>query len=183
MDMLTTMKQQMQEATDHVKQDFSSVRTGRASATLVDTIPVHYYGSTVPLKQMASVTVPDPTSIVIQPWDRQAIGDVEQAIRNSDLGLSPVNEGLQLRIVLPPLTEERRQQLIKTIHQKAEAGKVALRTIRKETWEEVQKQVKAGELTEDDRYRYEEDLNKAIDEFNRHIDGLVEEKEKELRTI
>lgn len=183
MDIAQTMKQQMSEVLQHIKDDLSGVRTGRANAALVDSLLVQYYGSTLPLKQMASISVPEPTVIVIQPWDKQAIGDIEQTIRTSNLGLSPINEGTQIRLVLPPLTEERRTELIKAVHQKAEAGKVALRTIRKEVWEEVQKKVKSGELTEDDRYRYELDLNKIIDQFNRDIDQMVEQKETELRTI
>jgi ribosome recycling factor len=183
MDLMTQMKQNMQDVMEHIKTEFSSVRTGRANASLVDTLPVQYYGTTTPLKQMASITVPEPTVILIQPWDKQSIGDIEQALRISNLGLSPINEGSQIRLVLPPLTEERRDQLIKTIHQKAEAGKVALRNTRKETWDEVQKQVKAAELTEDDRYRYEEDLNKTIDSFNKEIDDLIMAKEKELQTV
>lgn len=183
MDIAQSMKQQMSEVMQHIKDDLSSIRTGRASATLVDSLAVQYYGSTMPLKQMASISVPEPTVILIQPWDKQAIGDVEQAIRNSNLGLSPINEGTQIRLVLPPLTEERRNDLIKAVHQKAEAGKVALRTVRKDTWDEVQKQVKSGDLTEDDRYRYEGDLNKIIDQFNREVDEVVEKKESELRTI
>jgi ribosome recycling factor len=182
-DTMHDMKRQMQEVLDHVKTEFGAVRTGRASASLVDLLPVQYYGTTMPLKQLASIAIPEPTIILIQPWDPQSINDIELAIRNSSLGLSPVNEGTQLRIVLPPLTEERRNELVKTVHQKAEAGKVALRNIRKEVWDLVQKQVKSGELTEDDRYSYEEDLNKTIEQFNREIEGLVAEKEKELRTI
>jgi ribosome recycling factor len=180
---MTNLKKQMDEVLEHVKTEFSTIRTGRANASLVDTLPVSYYGNVTPLKNMASITVPEPTMIVVMPWDRQSIGDIEQAIRNSDLNLSPVNEGTQLRLVLPALTEERRDQLVKTINQKAEAGKVALRNVRKETWEDVQKKVKAGELTEDDRYSYEEDLNKTIEGYNKQIDDLTAEKEKELKTI
>lgn len=180
---MISLKEKMNDVLEHVKQEFSTIRTGRANAALVDTLMVSYYGSTMPLKQMASILVPEPTVILIQPWDKQAIGDIEQSIRVSELGLSPVNEGTQIRLVLPPLTEERRQQLVKSIHQKAEAGKVALRNVRKETWDDIQKQVKAGDLTEDDRYRYEEDLNKTIDHFNKEIDVLVEGKEAELRTL
>ena len=183
MDIMSSLKQRMHEVLEHVQADFATIRTGRASASLVDTLPVQYYGQTTPLKQMASITVPEATVLLITPWDRQAIGDIEQAIRASDLGLTPTNEGTQLRLVLPALTEERRQQLVRAISQKAEAGKVALRNIRKEVWEDVQKQVKNGELTEDDRYAYEEDLNKVIDGFNKQIDEIVAAKEKELKTI
>ncbi len=182
-DTMTDLKKQMGEVIEHVKEELTGLRTGRANASLVDSLPVQYYGNSMPLKQMASITVPEPTMLVIQPWDKQAIGDIEQALRNSNLGLSPVNEGTQLRLSLPPLTEERRNQLIKALHEKAEAGKVALRNIRKDAWEAVQGQVKTGELTEDDKYRYEEDLNKTIDSYNKHIETLVEEKEKEIRTV
>ncbi len=182
-DVVPQMKQKMQEVMGHVKQEFSTVRTGRANASLVDTLPVLYYGNATPLKQMASISIPEPTVILITPWDRQSIGDIEQALRTSNLGISPINEGTQLRIVLPSLTEERREQLVKSVHQMAEAGKVTLRNVRKETWDDVQKQVKASELTEDDKYRYEEDLNRVIDGFNKEIDSLVEDKEKELKTI
>ncbi len=183
MDIMSNLKKQMDEVLEHVKTEFSTIRTGRANASLVDTLPVSYYGQTAPLKNMASITVPEPTMIVVQPWDRQAIGDIEQAIRASDLNLSPVNEGTQLRLILPALTEERRDQLVKSIHQKAEAGKVALRNVRQDAWTEVQKQVKSGDLTEDDRYAYEDDLNKVVAGFNKQIEDLTAEKEKELKTI
>lgn len=183
MDLITQMKHHMDDVVNHVKEDLTSLRTGRATSSLVDALPVQYYGNTTPLKRMASIMVPEPTVIVIQPWDKQAMGDIEQAIRNSSLGISPVNEGTQIRLVLPPLTEERRNQLIKSLHEKAEAGKVSLRNVRKDTWEEVQKQVKAGELTEDDKYRYEEDLNKIIDGYNKEIEKLCADKEQELKTI
>ena len=173
----------MDQAVGHLKEELATIRTGRANASLVDTLMVSYWGNLTPLKQMASVTVPDATSIVITPWDKQAMGDIEQAIRNSNLGLNPVNEGGQIRVVLPPLTEERRLEMVKTIHEKAETSKVALRTHRKEAWELVQKQVKSGELTEDDKYRYEEDLNKVIEGFNKQVDELVTQKEKEVKTI
>src|SRR5687768_2560193 len=120
-DTVVNMKHAMQEVIDHVKQELTSIRTGRATASLVDGLLVQYYGNTTPLKQMASINVPEPTMILIQPWDKQSIGDIEQAIRNSNLGLSPVNEGAQIRLTLPPLTEERRNQLIKALHEKAEA--------------------------------------------------------------
>lgn len=183
MDILSTLKSEMETAIGHLKEELGSIRTGRASASLVDTIMVSYYGNMTPLKQMASVTVPDATSIVITPWDKQALGDIEQAIRTSPLGLNPVNEGIQIRLVLPALTEERRNELVKVIRDKAEATKVALRNHRKDAWEAVQKQVKDGELTEDDKYRFEEDLNKLIDGFNRQADELTAEKEKEVKTV
>lgn len=182
-DISTSLKQEMNQAIDRLKEEMASIRTGRANASLVDTLMVPYYGNVTPLKQMASVTVPDATSIVIQPWDKQAVGDIEQAIRTSPLGLNPVNEGNQIRLVLPALNEERRNELVKVIHEKAEATKVALRTARAGAWEGVQKQVKAGELTEDDKYRYETDLNKIIEGYNKQVEDLVAEKEKEVKTV
>lgn len=183
MDISSQMKQAMTEVMTHLKEELGGIRTGRATASLVDSLMVQYYGNTVPLKQMASISVPDATTIVIQPWDKQSLGDIELALRNSNLGLSPVNEGTQIRLVLPPLTEERRTQLIKTLHEKAEASKVALRTVRKDTWDEVQRKVKSSELTEDDKYSYEQDLNKMIEGFNHEVVELVTTKEQELKTI
>jgi ribosome recycling factor len=182
-DIMSDTKKNMDSVVAHLKEELVAIRTGRANAALVDTLIVSYYGSTVPLKQMASVTVPDAASIVIQPWDKQSLGDIELAIRNSSLGLNPVNEGNQIRLVLPPLTEERRLELVKSIHEKAEAAKVALRTVRKDAWENVQKQVKAGDLTEDDRYSYEDDLNKVIEGYNKQIDEVIADKEKEVKTV
>lgn len=183
MDIIGDLKKNMDQVLVHLKDEFSTIRTGRASASLVDGLMVAYYGSMVPVKQMASVNVPDATTLVIQPWDKQSIGDIEQAIRISSLGLNPVNEGTQIRLVLPALTEERRNDLAKAINEKAEAAKVSLRTARKDAWELVQKQVKAGELTEDDRYSYEEDLNKVIDGYNKQVEEIVEAKVKEIKTV
>lgn len=164
-------------------EDFASVRTGRASSSLVDNIMVTYYGSTMPLKQTAQVTTPDSSLIVIQPWDKGALGDIELAVRNSELGLSPTNDGSVIRVALPPLTEERRNELIRNISKKGEEGRIALRNVRGEAWDQIKKMEKNSEITEDDRYRAEEELNKIIDEYNRKIESLIAEKEKELKTI
>ncbi len=182
-DKIGSVKRQMAEVVDHVKLEFGAIRTGRANVSLVDMIGVPYYGNTLPLKQMASISVPEPTVILIQPWDKQAIGDIEQALRLSELGLSPVNEGTQIRLVLPPLTTERRAGLVKLAHRQAEGGKVALRTVRKDVWDLIQKEAKASEITEDDRYRFEEELNRIIDDFNKQIDALVEAKTAEIEAI
>lgn len=179
----TKLKSEMERIISLVREEVAGLRTGRATATLVDSLPIPYYGSIVPLKQLASITVPEPTVILIQPWDKQATGDIEQAIRTSPLGLSPLNEGGQIRLVLPPLTAERRAQLVKTLHQKGEGGKVGLRAVRKAHWEKIQAMVKASTLTEDDKYRYEDELNKIIDHYNQKIDTLLEDKEKELRLV
>lgn len=163
--------------------ELAVVRTGRANPSLVDTILVSYYGALTPLKQMASVTAPDVGTIVIAPWDKQALADIETAIRASNLGMSPVNEGVQIRLTLPPLTQERRDELAKSVRRVGEAAKVAVRAIRKQAWDDVQRRVKGGELTEDDKYRWEQDLNKVIERYNRTIDAAVADKEKEVRTV
>lgn len=176
-------KPKMEQAVDHLKEDLKTIRTGRASSSLVDDVMVSYYGSTTPLKQVASVTTPDSNLISIAPWDKNILGDIELAIRNANLGFNPINDGHQVRIVLPPLTEERRKEFVKSVNQKAEVVRISLRNIRKEAWEKVQAGQKSGELTEDDKYRGEERLNKLIDEFNKQVDEIVKQKEKDIMTI
>lgn len=180
---LQEAKPKMQQVVGHLRDELKNIRTGRASASLVDDVMVQYYGSSTPLKQVASVTTPDANLISIQPWDKNVLGDVELAIRNANLGFNPINDGHQVRIVLPPLTEERRKEFVKSVHQKAEVARISLRNCRKEAWEKVQTAQKAGDLTEDDRYRGEEKLNKMIDDFNHEIDDTSKQKEKDIMSI
>lgn len=180
---IKVLEDKFDQVIDKLKEDFAGIRTGRASSGLVDNIMVTYYGSTVPLKQMAQVSTPDASLIVIQPWDKGALADVELAIRNSELGLSPTNDGSVVRVSLPPLTQERRDELVRNISKKGEEGRIALRNVRGEAWDKIKKMEKNAEITEDDRYNAEEDLNKRIDEYNKKIEVLVGEKEKEIRTI
>jgi len=177
------LRPQMEEATKRFEAEMGKIRTGRAQTSLVEDLPVSYYGTQTPIKQMASLTVPEANQILITPWDRQAVGDIEQAIRQANLGVNPSNDGQSIRLVLPALTEERRKELTKQLGTLAETTRVAMRTMRKEAWEEVQEKQKAGELTEDDRYRGEEELNKLIDEFNKKVEELCEAKEKELLSV
>jgi len=156
---IRTLKLKFDQIIDKLSEDFGTVRTGRASASLIENVMVTYYGSTVPLKQMASLSTPDASLIVVQPWDKGSLGDIELAIRNSNLGLSPTNDGAVVRVSLPPLTEERRNELVRTISKKGEEGRIALRNVRGETWETIKKMEKDGTLTEDDRYGAEEELN------------------------
>ncbi len=180
---LAGVKPKMSQAIDHLKEDLKTIRTGRASSGLVDDVMVGYYGNATPLKQVASVTTPDSNLISIQPWDKGVLGEIENAIRNANLGFNPINDGHQVRIVLPPLTEERRKEFVKSVSQKAEATRISLRNIRKEVWDKVQAGQKNGEITEDDRYRGEERLNRMIDDFNREVDEISKQKEKEIMTI
>jgi len=181
--LLDELKKKFDHITSRLSEDIATVRTGRASSSLVDNIPVTYYGSTMPLKQMAQITIPDSSSIAIQPWDKGALSDIELAISNSDLGLSPTNDGSFIRISLPPLTEERRNELIRNVSKKGEEGRIALRNVRGEIWDQIKKMEKNSQITQDDRYKAEEEINKIIDDYNRKIEAMIESKEKELKTI
>lgn len=180
---INKIKPQMNEVVDKLEDDLHTVRTGKASGSLIENIIVTYYGAPTPLKNMANISTPDAFLIVVQPWDQNSLGDIEAAIRNSDLGFGITNDGRVIRLTLPPLTEERRHEFIKLIHQKAESARIALRGLRQSAWEEVQKEKKSGDLTEDDLYDGEKDLNKLIDDRNDQIKDIIEAKEKELKTI
>ncbi len=177
------MKQKFEQVIEKIREDFKGIRTGRASSGLVENISVTYYGQTTPLKQMANITTPDAALIVIQPWDKNSLGDIELAIRNSDLNLSPTNDGNVVRISLPPMTEERRLELIRSISKKGEEARIALRNVRQDAWESIQKMQKEGSITEDDKYSAEEEINKIISEFNKKIEEALKEKESEIKSI
>ncbi|MCX6809892.1 MAG: ribosome recycling factor [Candidatus Berkelbacteria bacterium] len=180
---IKNLKVKFDQVIEKLKEDFVSIRTGRASTGLVENIMVSYYGTITPLKQMASLTTPDAAQIVVIPWDKNSIGDIELAIRNSDLGLSPVNDGKSVRIILPQMTQERREELTKNISRKSEEARVALRNVRGDAWDKIKKMEKDGLITEDDRYSAEEELNKVIDEHNKKIGEILEAKEKEIKAI
>ena len=180
---INKLRPKMDEVIGKLKEELMTIRTGRASTALVDNILVSYYGVQTPLKNMANVSTPDSTLISVQPWDANSINDIEAAIRNANLGFGITSDGRAVRISLPPLTEERRLEFIKMAHQKAEAARIALRNLREESWKEVQALEKSGDLTEDDRYRGEEMLNKEIADFNKKIQEQVEAKEKELKNF
>jgi ribosome recycling factor len=173
----------MQEVIDQFQESLKNLRTGRASAGLVESVKVNYYGTPTLLKQLASINIPSANSIVITPWDQNSLGDIELAIRNSDIGMSPVNDGKSVRLSLPPMTEERRNELVKNLHKIEEEAKIALRQVRQDAWDEIKKLEKDGKVTEDDRYRSEEELNKGITDFNKNIEAVTLQKEKELQSI
>jgi len=177
------IKPNMQEVLLHLEEGFRNIRTGRANPGIVESIKVSYYGTQTPLKQMASITIPDASSILITPWDGNALGDIENSIRNSDLGFNPVNDGKNIRIALPPLTEERRKEMSKLSEDMAEEARVGLRNIRQETWNEIKKMERDKKITEDDRYSAEDELNKLISDNNNKIEEMVDEKEKELMKV
>lgn len=173
----------MREALSRLADELKKIRTGRAHTSLVEDLRVSYYGSSMALREVATLSAPEPGLIQIKPFDRNSINDIETAIRNADLGLNPVNDGNFVRISLPPLTEERRSELAKNVKKTGDGAKVALRTIRGEAWDTVQRMVKSSELTEDDKYSGEKKLNDLIDKMNAEVDKIVSEKEKEVMSL
>ena len=173
----------MRKSIDAVNADFASVRAGRANASVLDRISVDYYGSPTPIQQVASIATPDPRSLLIQPWDASVLKGIEKAILASDLGINPQNDGRMIRLVFPPLTEERRKELVKQIHKYSETGKVAIRNIRRDAMEAFKKKQKASEITEDDLKVAEKDLQKLTDDMCKEVDALLEKKEKELMAV
>lgn len=180
---LAQLKPKMAEVVDKLEEELRTVRTGKASSSLIENVVISYYGAQTPLKSMANITAPDAFLLVVQPWDANALNDIVNGIESADLGLNTSNDGRVIRIALPPLTQERRQEFVKLIHQKAESARIALRNVRQSAWEEIQTEKKSGELTEDDLYSGEKDLNKLIEDANDKIKTAIEVKEKELKTI
>lgn len=177
------IKIEIEKIIQYFKTDIASVRTGRASPSLLENIEVDYYGSKTPLIQLASINIPEPKLIVIQPWDKNSVKEIEKAIRQSDLGLNPINEGSVIRLVIPAMTEERRIEMVKLLHQKAETTKMKIRNVREEEMKILKKQKDDSVISEDDFYRFQEELQKIVDEHNKIIKELSDEKEKEVMTI
>jgi ribosome recycling factor len=177
------LKDRMGKAIESLKREYSRLRTGRASISLLDGIRVSYYDTPTPLNQMASLAVPEPRLIVIQPWDKTAIEDIEKAILKSELGLTPINDGKVIRISIPPLTEERRKELVKVARKMSEENKVAIRNIRRDANEMLKDLKKEKEITEDDLYRSQEEVQKTTDQFISQVDEICTAKEKEILEI
>ncbi len=176
-------EEKMQKSVDSVAADFASVRAGRANAAVLDRIMVDYYGSPTPIQQIASIASPDPRTLVITPWDGSALKLIEKAIQNSDLGINPQNDGKNIRLSFPQLTEERRKDLVKQIRKYAEGGKVAVRNIRRDAMDNFKKQEKKSEITEDEMKQVEKDLQRMTDESCKKLDELLAKKEKELMAV
>ena len=173
----------MQKSIDSLEKDFSRLRTGRASTALVDNIRVEYYGTPTPLNQVASVSIPDSRTISISPWDRNAFSNIEKAIMKSDLGLTPINDGRAIRINIPPLTEERRKDLVKMAKKYTEEAKVAIRNVRRDVNEALKKMQAAKEISEDDLHKAQDEVQKTTDNFVKKADTVLAEKEKEIMEI
>ncbi len=182
-EVLNDLKIEMQKALDFMKKDFQRVRTGRASISLLDGIRVNYYGTPTPLNQVASLSVPESRLIVIQPWDSTMVEEIEKAIQKSELALNPMNDGKMIRIPIPPLTEERRKELVRLVKKMAEEGRIDLRNKRRDSIEILRDMKKEKEIGEDVLYRYQEEVQKITDNFVAKVDEQLTAKEKEILEI
>ncbi|GHV06269.1 ribosome-recycling factor [Spirochaetia bacterium] len=176
-------EERMKKTVASLKDGFASLRTGRASASLFDKIKVDYYGDKSPLNQVANISIPEARLIVIQPWDKALIGEIEKAIRSSELSLNPSNDGKVIRISIPPLTEERRKELVKLAKNQAEQSRVSVRNIRRDGNDELKKLLKDASITEDDETKASDELQKLTDSYISKVNQVLDEKEKEIMEI
>ena len=179
----TETEEKMKKAVEAVQKELASIRTGRATTALLDGIRVEYYGNAVPLNQVASVSAPEPKLLVIQPWEKKMIEEISRAIMKSDLGLNPTSDGNVIRLGIPPLTEERRKDLVKLIKKLAEEGKISIRNIRREANEALDKAEKKKEISEDDNRKSQERIQKLTDRYIEAIDKVVKVKEVEIMEV
>jgi ribosome recycling factor len=180
---LKDASEKMDKAIAVLKEELTGVRTGRATPASLQRIVVDYYGTQVPIQQLASFSVPEPRTLLVQPFDKNSIGAMEKAIQSSDLGITPSNDGNVIRLSFPPLTEERRKELIKVVHHRGEEGRVAVRNIRRHSKEELERLERDGTISEDDLVRAEKELQKLTDKHVSDIDDVVAHKETELKEI
>jgi ribosome recycling factor len=176
-------EEKMESAVEHAKEEFAAIRTGRATPAMFSKIVVDYYGAPTPVTQMASIGVPEPRMVIVKPYDASQLGPIERAIRDSDLGVNPNNEGTQLRIHLPQMTEERRREMIKVARSKAEEGRVAIRNVRRKAKEQLDRLAKDGEAGEDDGRRAEKELEDVTHRYVATVDELLKHKEAELLEV
>ncbi|KUP07138.1 ribosome recycling factor [Bacillus coahuilensis m2-6] len=180
---INTGKERMDKAIAAYSRELASIRAGRANASLLDGLSVEYYGAPTPINQMASISVPEARLLVIQPYDKSILGEIEKAILRSDLGLNPSNDGSIIRLMIPALTEERRKELVKLVKKEAEDAKVAIRNIRRDTNDDLKKQEKNGEITEDQLRGYSDDVQKLTDKNIEKIDSMTKDKENEIMSV
>jgi len=180
---LSELEAKMQQTLEATQRAFNTVRTGRANASLLDRVMVDYYNVPTPLRSLANITTPDASTILIQPYDRSTLGLIEKAISTSDVGLTPNNDGTHIRLNIPPLTAERRKELVKMVNKLAEEGKVALRNLRRDAVEQVRKQEKTAELSKDEAFSLQESIQKLTDKYIAKIEEMTQAKEKEIMTV
>ncbi|NLG85029.1 MAG: ribosome recycling factor [Firmicutes bacterium] len=182
-DLLKTTEEHMRGVVETARREFMAVRTGRANPAILERVVVEYYGVPTPLNQVSNIIAPEPRMLVVQPWEKNMLGPIEKAILNADLGLTPTNDGYVIRIVIPPLTEERRRELVKLVRKEAEEKRVAVRNARREANEKIKGMQKAGEITEDQEKKALEDVQKLTDKYIEEIDKLLETKEREIMEV
>ncbi|CAH0119843.1 ribosome recycling factor [Paenibacillus sp. CECT 9249] len=175
-------EERMEKAIGALKRDLATLRAGRASAALLDRIQAEYYGAMTPINQLANINTPDSRTLIIQPWDKSSLADIERAILKSDLGLTPANDGSQIRLAIPPLTEERRIELVKSTKKFGEEAKVAIRNIRRDANDEIKKMEKT-DISEDESRRHQDEIQKTTDKFIAEVDKILSAKEKEIMEV
>ena len=180
---LKVYDEKMNKSVDILAKDYAAIRAGRANPAVLDKVTVEYYGAPTPINQMAALSVTEALTLTIQPWDRSTLKEIEKAIQTSDIGINPQNDGRVIRLGFPQLTEERRRDLTKQVHKYGEEGKVALRNIRREAMDEIKKQVKKSEITEDDQKQLEKELQDLTDKRCKEVDELTAKKEQELMAV
>lgn len=180
---LEQAKEKMNKSLSAYSRELASIRAGRANANLLDRITVDYYGAPTPINQLAGVSVPEARLLVITPYDKTILGEIEKAIMKSDIGITPSNDGTVIRLMVPALTEERRKELVKQVKKEAEEAKVAVRNVRRDGNDDLKKLEKNGEITEDDLRGYGEDIQKLTDEFIAKIDDIAKQKEQEILSV
>lgn len=180
---LLETEEKMEHAIEALHKEFGKIRTGRANPKLLESVQVDYYGAPTPITQVGGISVPEPTQLVIKPYDKSIVGDVAKAILAANIGVTPQNEGHQLRIVLPPLTTEHRRQLVKDVHKLGEQFKIEIRNDRRDANDALKKLEKASEISEDDLKGYQEDVQELTDKYNKKIEQLVKEKEEDILSI
>jgi len=182
-DFLESRKEDFTKAVEHLKGELSALRTGRANASLVENILVEAYGVKTPIRGLANITVPDPKTLAIEPWDKSVIKDMEKAIQMANIGINPVNEGTKIRLSMPQMTEENRREMIKILGQKLELARISLRNVREAVKDEIAKAEKDKKIGEDEKFRFQEELEEFVKEKNEEIKVIGEKKEQELMTI
>ena len=180
---LAQAKEKMEKSIAAFSRELASIRAGRANASLLDRITVDYYGAPTPINQLAGVSVPEARLLVITPYDKSILGEIEKAIMKSDIGITPTNDGNVIRLAIPALTEERRKELVKVVKKEAEDAKIAVRNVRRDANDDLKKLEKNGEITEDDLRGYSDDIQKLTDDYVVKVDQLTKEKEKEILSV
>ena len=182
-DIINAAEDRMKKSLDALKKEYGTLRAGRAAPSLLDKVMVDYYGTSTPVNQIANVTVPEPRMLMIKPYDKGSLKDIERAIQKSDLGLTPNSDGIAIRLAIPQPTQERRKELVKVVNKKAEESKVAMRNIRRDANESIKKLEKSKEITEDDRKESQDKIQKLLDKYIKLVDSTKTTKEKEVMEV